>query len=154
MTQEEIYKKNQKKAKIFKILSPIVFWGCLGLALVSLIFAIRNSFGNIGEICHLLDNKVYNGEQIQQNYEYLKEKWGEWVIGDGSNGFSIVFINIGHALFSGIMMTSCLLAVMFVVAAFLLGKWLFPRLSKQAEQENTDMVNLTILRDKDNSKGD
>ena len=154
MTQEEIYKKNQKKAKIFKILSPVVFWGCLALAIIALIFAIHNSFGNIAEICHLLDNKSYNGEQIAENYNYLKDKWGEWVIGDGSNGFCIVFINIGHALFSGVMMTSCLLSVTFLVCAWVLGKWLFPQISNQILQENTDMVNLTILREKDNSKGD
>ena len=139
MTQEEIYKKNQKKAKIFKILSPVVFWGCLALAIIALIFAIHNSFGNIAEICHLLDNKSYNGEQIAENYNYLKDKWGEWVIGDGSNGFCIVFINIGHALFSGVMMTSCLLSVTFLVCAWVLGKWLFPQISNQILQENTDV---------------
>ena len=152
MAQEDIYKNNKKKAKIYKKIAPIVFWCCIGLGIVALIFAIRNSFGNIGEICDLLDSKKYNSEQLQANYLYLIEKYGEWTIGDGSHGFSIVFINIGNALFSGIMMTSTLIAVTLFIGAFVVGKWLLPKLSERVLQDNTDMVNMTILKEYDKNK--
>lgn len=152
MTHEEVYKKNKQKAKILKKLSPIVFWGCIILSIIALVFAIRNSFGNVGEICALLDSKTYSSSQIQQNYNYLIDKYGEWTIGDGSHGFSIVFVNIGRALFSGIMITSTIIAIVLFVCAFVIGKWLFPKLSEQIEKDNQEMVNLTILRDQDNKE--
>ena len=153
MTHEDMYKRNQRNAKLFKRIAPIVFWGCIALGFVALIFAIRNSFGNIAEICDLLDSKQYNSEQIQQNYAYLIEKYGEWTIGDGSHGFSIVFINIGHALFSGIMITSTVISVVLFIGAFVVGKWLLPKLADHINQNNTDMVNLSILKEQDKKEG-
>ena len=94
LTAEEIYKKNQKKSKVLRILAPICFWGFLALSVLCLIFAIRNSFGNIAEIMALLDSKKYTGVELQSNYSYLIDKYGEWVIGNGSTGFTITFINI------------------------------------------------------------
>ena len=146
LTAEEIYKKNQKKAKIIRILCPICFWGLLALSILCLIFAIRNSFGNIAEICDLLDNSKWTGEQLQQNYEFLIEKYGEWVIGNGGNGFTITFVNIGKALFSGLMITNFILSIVFFVSSFLLGKWILPKVSAQILIDNQDMVNLTVLR--------
>ena len=49
---EEIYKRT-KNLKIIKILAPVCFWGFLLLSIVCLIFAVKNSFGNIAEIMDL-----------------------------------------------------------------------------------------------------
>lgn len=146
LTAEEIYKRNQKRSKVLRVISPIVFWGCLALAILCLIFAIKNSFGNIAEICRLLENKNYTGEQLQTNYNYLVEKYGEWTIGTGANGFQITFINIAKALFSGLMITNCILSVVLFVSAYVLGKWLLPKISEQILIDNQDMVNMTILK--------
>lgn len=146
LTAEEIYKKNQKKSKVLRILAPICFWGFLALSVLCLIFAIRNSFGNVAEIMVLLDDKTHTGAELQSNYAFLVDKYGEWVIGNGSTGFTITFINIGRALFSGLMVTNCILSVVFVVSAFVLGKWLLPKISAQILLDNQDMVNLTVLR--------
>lgn len=146
LTPEEIYKRNQKKSKVLRILAPICFWGFLALSVLCLIFAIRHSFGNVAEICNLLDSKKFTGEELQANYNYLIEKYGEWVIGNGGTGFQITFVNIGHALFSGLMITNCIFFVVFLVSAYVLGKWLLPKLSAQILLDNQDMVNLTILK--------
>lgn len=148
LSAEEIYKKNQKKAKVFKRLAPICFWGFLALSIMCLIFAVKNSFGNMAEILDLLDSKKYNGEQIEQNYLFLIDKYGEWVIG-GSAGFTITFVNVGKALFSGLMITNLILCVLFLVSAYILGKWALPKISEQILTDNQDMVNMTILKQKD-----
>ena len=146
LTAEELYRKNQKKAKILRVLSPIVYWGFLALAVICLIFAVKNSFGNIVEICDLLDDSKWTGVQLEQNYSFLVEKYGEWIIGNGGNGFTITFVNIGKALFSGLMIANCVLCVIFLVSSQLLGKWLLPKISAQILLDNQDMVNLTILK--------
>ncbi len=146
LTAEEIYKRNQKKSKVLRILAPICFWGFLALSILCLVFAIRHSFGNVAEICNLLDSKKFAGEELQANYNYLVEKYGEWVIGNGGTGFQITFVNVGHALFSGLMITNCIFFVVFLVSAYVLGKWLLPKLSAQIILDNQDMVNLTILK--------
>ena len=152
LTPEEIYKKNQKKAKVLGKLAPICFWGFLALSVICLILAIKNSFGNVAEIIDMLDTKKYTGEELQANYQFLVEKYGEWVIGNGGAGFQITFVNIGHALFSGLMITDCVLCVLFLISAYVIGKWLFPKLSAQILLENQDMVNLTILKDHEEKK--
>lgn len=152
LTPEEIYKKNQKKSKVLRTLAPICFWGFLALAIICLIFAIKNSFGNVAEIIDLLNTKKHTGEELQANYQFLVEKYGEWVIGNGSSGFQITFINIGQALFSGLMIVNCIFFVVFLASAYLLGKWLLPKLSSQILLDNQDMVNLTILKDHSNKK--
>lgn len=146
LTPEEIYKRNQKRSKILRISAPICFWGFLVLSIICLIFAVKNSFGNIAEIMDLLDNSKWTGEQLEANYTYLIGKYGEWVIGNGGNGFTISFINIGKALFSGLMIMNCMLSVLFFISAYVLGKWILPKLSQQILVDNQDMVNLTVLR--------
>lgn len=148
LTAEEVYKRNQKKAKVFKILAPVCFWVFLALSVLCLIFAVQNSFGNVAEIRSLLNSDKYNGEQLESNYNYLVDKYGEWVIGKSGGGFSITFIDIGNALFSGVMIANAILSVIFFVLAYLLGKWIFPKLSAQTLIDNQDMVNLTILKDR------
>lgn len=146
LTAEQIYRRNQKKSKVLRILAPIVFWGCLALAFICLIFAIRNSFGNVAEICDLLDNSRFTGDELQANYTYLVEKYGEWVIGNGGNGFTITFVNVGKALFSGLMITNVILSGVLFISAYVLGKWLLPKISAQILIDNQDMVNLQVLR--------
>lgn len=148
-TPQDIYKRNQKRAKTLKIISPIVFWVCIALSIVCLICAIKNSFGNIAEISRLLDKKGLTGVELEENYKYLITKYGEWVIGTGGSGFTITFINIPHALFSGLMITSCILSVIFLIAAYVLGKWVLPHISAQILIDNQDMVNMTVLENAD-----
>jgi len=93
----------------------------------------------------LLDSQKFNGEQLQNNYAYLVEKYGEWVIGSGGNGFTLVFINIKNAMFSGFAILNGIMFVVFLLSAFVLGKWLLPYWVKKIEQENQDMVNISIL---------
>lgn len=151
LTTEQVYNKNKKRAKVFKICSPIVFWTCIVLSVVFLIIAVKNSFGNIAEIIELLNDKKYTGEQLQENYAFLIEKYGEWVVGNGSTGFTITFVNIGKALFSGLMLFSLTMSIVLLISAFVFGKWLLPMLSNSITQNNQDMVNLTVLK---NSKGE
>lgn len=152
LTNEEIYKKNQKSAKFFKVSAPIVFWGFLALAVLCLVFAVKNSFGNIAEICNLLDTKKYNGVEIETNYTYLIGKYGEWIIGTAGDGFTLSFVDIGKAMFSGLMFINLILSALFVLSAYILGKWLFPLFSSQITLDNQDMVNLIILK-KEDKKG-
>ena len=149
LSAEELYKHNQKKAKVLRILAPVCFWGFLALSVLCFVLAVYNSFGNIAEIIRLLDDKAYTGEQLNANYNFLIDKYGEWIIGSGSSGFTITFINIGRALFSGLMITASVLSVLFLVGAFVLGKWLLPKISEQILIDNQDMVNLQVLRSAD-----
>jgi len=146
MNKEEIYKKNQKRIKALAILSPIVFWVCLALAIVCFCSAIGNSMDNVNEIYNLLDSKVYNDTQLADNYQYLINKYGKWVIGQGTSGFTMVFVNFKGAIFSGFVVLNAIFSAIFLVSAFLLGKWLLPSLKKKFEIDNQDMVNLTILK--------
>ena len=83
---------------------------------------------------------------MQANYTYLVEKYGEWVIGNGGNGFTITFVNVGKALFSGLMITNVILSGVLFISAYVLGKWLLPKISAQILIDNQDMVNLQVLR--------
>lgn len=148
-TAEEVYKSNQKKAKIMRILAPIVFWSFIAIAIICFIMAIRHSLGNIAEITNKLNTKKYTGEELQANYNALIQKYGEWTIGNGGMGFQIKFVNIGRACFSGIMIANFVLSGTFLLLAFLLGKWILPKTANIIEQNNIDMVNLTILRNED-----
>lgn len=148
-TAEEIYNSNKKKAKICRVLSPVVFWGFIGIAIICFILAIRHSLGNIAEITNLLNTKRYTGEELQANYDYLIAKYGEWTIGNGGMGFQVKFVNIARACFGGIMIANFILCFVFLVGAFLLGKWLLPKTAQMIEQNNVDMVNLTILKEKE-----
>lgn len=149
-TAEELYKSNQKKAKILKKVAPFVFWGFIIIAIVCFVLAIHNSLGNINEITQLLNSRKYTGEQLRTNYEFLIQKYGEWTIGNGGAGFQVKFVNIGRAAFSGIMVANFILSGVSILLAYLLGKWILPKTAQYLEQQNVDMVNLTILKEKDN----
>lgn len=143
---EKIYKKNQHRAKALAILSPIVFWGGIALAIFCFIVAIRNSIGNVIEIIDMLDSKTHTGEQMADNYAMLVAKYGEWVIGTGDNGFTIVFINIKNALFGGFALANAIIGVVILASAIILGKWGFPLWSKSITQGNQDAVNIKLLK--------
>ena len=149
LSKVDIYKKRQRKAKFLKVLAPIVYWTCITLCVVCLVLAIRNSFGNVAEITSLLNSKKYTGAELQANYQMLIEKYGEWVIGNGSNGFTITFINIGKAVFSGLMISCLIGAVVSGISSVLFGKWLLPTLTRKFTQDNQDMTNLVILSEAD-----
>lgn len=149
-TAEEIYKSNQKKSKLLKKLAPFVFWGFIAIAIVCFVLAIHNSLGNINEIIQQLNSKKYTGEELQAHYNALIQKYGEWVIGNGGAGFTIKFVNIGRAAFSGLMIANFIFSGISILMAYLLGKWILPKTAMYLEQQNTDMVNLTILKEKDN----
>ena len=152
LTPEETYKRNQKVSKILRILAPICFWGFLVLSVICLIFALKNSFGNVAEIYNMLDSKKYSGEQLQENYAFLTAKYGELVVGNGGAGFVITFVNVKRAMFSGFMIVNAILCVTFFLAAYVLGKWILPKISKQVLIDNQDMVNMTILKSSDKNK--
>ena len=149
LTNEEIYKKNQKRAKIMRRMAPFVFWGFIVVAIVCFVLAIHNSLGNINEIIQQLNSKKYTGEELQAHYNALVEKYGEWVIGNGGAGFTVKFINIARAAFSGLMIANFIFCGVSIILAYLLGKWILPKTANLLEQSNTDMVNLTILRKED-----
>ena len=112
------------------VLAPIVLYLFLMLAIVFFTLTIKNSIGNITEILDLLDKDVYGNEQLALNYEYLVNKWGEWEIIGGGAGLNIRYVNIGKALFSGLMMVFTSLTAASLCIAIVFGKLVFPLLGK------------------------
>ena len=107
---------------------------------------LKNSVGNVTEILHLLDKDVYSGEQIRTNYEMLIGKWGEWeVFGQDSAGLVIRYVDVGEAMFSGFMRLYSTLAIITFCLAVILGKIIFPWLSKLYKDANEEMVDLATL---------
>lgn len=152
MTKQELYEKNRKKAKVLKTAAPIVFWGLLILAVLFFIVALKNSVGNMDEITSLLNSKKFTGEELQANYLYLTEKYGEWVIGNGGTGFTLTFINVKNAVFGGFAVFTGIVSIVCFIGAWVLGKWLFPSLSEKITQANQDMVNLTVLENSEKTE--
>ena len=93
-----------------------------------------------------MDKDVYNRVEIAENYQMLKEKYGEWTIigGEGSIG-EIRFINIKKAMIGGLMITYITIAVVSLFLALFLGKLLFPKLSQYYEDVIIDTDRLTTL---------
>lgn len=108
---------------------------------------MKNSIGNIVEILDLLDKEKYSGEEIQRNYAFLIAKWGEWeIIGAESAGLVIRYVNIGNALFSGLMMLHATLSFVMFMISVVFGKIVFPLLSKHYKSTNEEMVDLATLQ--------
>lgn len=103
---------------------------------------VRNSIGNITEILHELDSDIHTGEEIIANYKILAERWGEWEI----VGASVRYIDIGNALFSGLMIIYSTLSMVSISLALILGKIIFPLLKKYYENTNEEMVDLATLK--------
>ena len=107
----------------------------------------RNSVGNIAEILDMLDKDTHTAEQLVANYQTLIAKWGEWeIVGGGSAGLAIRYVNIGNALFSGLMIVYSVLTISSFVLAILLGKIMFPMLSKHFLNTNEEMVDMATLQ--------
>ena len=145
LTAEQIYKRRQKTAKLCGTAAPFVFWICIALCILCFVFAVRHSIGNILEMKELLNSRKHTGEELAQNYEMLVQKYGEWEVGQMGGGFSIRFVDIGKAMINGLAVANAVLCVFFLLSAYILGKWLLPRLSNQITQDNQDMVNLRVL---------
>ena len=147
MNTEQIYKRNKRRAKIFSVLAPITWYVLLLLTILFLCLMLKNSIGNVTEILELLDEDNYSGTEIIQNYAYLVEKWGEWeIIGADSAGLVIRYVNVGNALFSGLMITFSTLSFVSFCAAILFGKIMFPLLAKHFINSNEEMVDMATLR--------
>ena len=109
---------------------------------------LRNSVGNIVEILELLDDEVYSGTEVREHYKMLVERWGEWtIVGDEENSSLVIkYIDIGNALFSGMMITYCVLFLVSFAFAIIFGKIVFPLLAKHYESSNAELVNITSLQ--------
>lgn len=105
---------------------------------------VKNSVGNVTKILELLDRDNLTGIQLEENYRYLVDKWGEWEIMAG--GFSIRYVDVGNALFSGLMITFSTLTIVSLCAAFVFGKIMFPLLAKHFKNNNDEMVDLATLK--------
>ena len=150
----KIYLQNRKKAKIYKRITPLVFWGLIALSIFLFAVAIKNSLGNMDEITSLLNNKKFTGDELRANYLYLIDKYGEWVIGSGSTGFTLTFINVKSAIFGGLAVATGIGAIVCFIGAFLLGKWILPALAEKYTQDNQDLANLTIFEIEKKQNGD
>lgn len=116
------------------------------------LLVIKNSVGNITDILHQLDDNVYTGEEILQNYQMLIEKWGQWELGEGS-GVAVRYVDIGNALFSGLAITYATLTFVFLVIAIVFGKLVFPLLHKHYTNMNEELVDITTIRSAEQING-
>lgn len=108
---------------------------------------VQNSVGNITEIITLLDKDSLTGDQIQQNYQYLIDKWGEWtIVGENGGVFSIQFVNIKNAFFSGLMATYLTLGLVCLVISIIGGKIVMPKLAQYYTDNNQSMVDIATLQ--------
>lgn len=147
LTAEQMYKRNQFRAKIYKNLAPVIFWVFISLFALFIILALSNSWGNITEIINLLDKDVYTGEEISANYQYLINKYGEWVIiGKNAGNFSVQFVDIRAAFFSGLMITYIISSIVCFIIAIMAGKIILPKIAQFYCDNNQDMVNMATLQ--------
>lgn len=142
LTSEQIYKRNKKRSKVFKVLAVISWYFFLVLTLFFLFLMIRNSVGNITDILSKLDKNVYNKEELIANYNELAQIWGEWEL----IGVSVRYIDVGNALFSGLMVTFSTLSLVSILLAIILGKIVFPLLKRYYENANEEMVDIATLQ--------
>lgn len=108
---------------------------------------IKNSVGNITEILELLDKEKYTGLQLEENYKYLVDKWGELeIVGKGYGGFTIRYVDVGNAFFSGLMITFGALTIISFLSALIFGKMIFPLLVKYYKNNNDELVDMATLK--------
>lgn len=141
----DIYKKRKRIEIALKIITPIIYWGCLIGCFICLYFAIKNSFGNMAELINLLDSKKYTSVELQEHYNMLVERYGEWHIGSGSTGFQLNFINIKKVFFSGVMLAN-LIGSGICLAGHIIAKKILPKVAQRNREKNQDLVNMEMLK--------
>lgn len=94
-----------------------------------------------------MDKETYNAAELRDNYQMLVAKWGEWeLLGEHSAIFAIRYVDVGNAMFSGLMITYTTLCSIFFVCAIVFGKIVFPLLGKHYENTNTELVDMATLK--------
>ena len=94
----------------------------------------------------MLDKDSLTGEQIQENYQILVDKWGEWtIVGEHGGVFSVQFVDIKNAFFSGLMVTFLTLGLVCLFISILCGKIIFPKLAQYYTDNNQSMVDIATL---------
>lgn len=117
------------------------------ITLILFCLTIKNSIGNVVEIIDRLDSDTHTRVELLENYEALKERWGEWILfGNEGTGISVKYINVGNALFSGLMITFGTITIISFSLAIIIGKFLLPMLSKMYTNNNEQMVDLATLQ--------
>ena len=141
---KQMYEQNIKTSRALRISAPIIKWGLLGLAIIFIALMLTNSLGNLSEITNLLDANKYNGEELAENYAYLTDKYGEWILfgRDGGAPISVRFVDFRAAFFSGVAITFLILTIISLVLSVVLGKILFPSLSKSLKEQAEYVKNL------------
>lgn len=123
----------------------------MAITILFFCLAVRNSIGNVIEITDLLDKDRYTRIELETNYLKLTEKWGEWtVFGDDGAGISVKYINVGKALFSGLMKTFTTLTVVFFMLSVIIGKIILPNVLKMYTDSNEQLVDLATLKTMEN----
>ena len=108
---------------------------------------LKNSVGNVTEILDLLDDDKWSGQEIEQNYAALVEKWGEWeIIGKDGAGIVVRYVDVRNAMFSGLAITFGALALISLVIAIVFGKIVFPLLKKHYDNTNEELVDVATLQ--------
>lgn len=108
---------------------------------------LKNSIGNITEILNMLDEDIWSGKEIQENYEYLVNKWGEWeIVGEGNAGIVIRYVDVGNALFSGLAITFATCAFISFAVSIVFGKIILPLLYKHYKNSNEELVDIATLQ--------
>lgn len=95
----------------------------------------------------MLDKSKYSGDELVANYQYLVAKWGEWeLVGEGMSGLVIRYVNVGNALFSSLMVTFFVLAIIILLFGIIFGKIVFPCMVKYYTNNNESMVDIATLK--------
>lgn len=124
----------------------MMWYLCLTLTIFFLCLTLRNSVGNVIEILDLLDTDTHTGIEIENNYDFLIKRWGEWEITTGASGLHVRYVNVGNALFSGLMITFSTISIICFAAGIIFGKIVFPLLAKHYKSTNDEMVDLATLK--------
>lgn len=125
----------------------MVWYLFLILAIIFFSLALRHSVGNITDILTLLDKDTHTAVELRENYKHLVEKWGEWeLVGENAAGLVVRYVDVGNALFSGLMITFSTLAIVFFSCAVVFGKIVFPLLAKHYKNTNDELVDVATLR--------
>lgn len=108
---------------------------------------VQNSLSNLDEISSLLDGDKYTDLELEDNYTYLISKYDEWQI-SGTTGSLVSFktVDYRNAIFAGVSTIYLTLSIIFFCLAIIIGKILFPSLSKMYKNANDELVDISSLR--------